>query len=127
MSRQRSLDQDRAKEAWEAVRQVKTDRLCDESSYRQLARKGAADIQANGLGQTLAFWNAKKGKEPHFGVLLKHVSGWTLGQLGAQHADGLLGWVMHTAATEEYRRATTEALSFLNWVKRFAEAELKEK
>jgi len=36
----------------------------------------------------------------------------------------LLEWIIKTATTEEYRRATSEAISFLIWLKRFAEAEL---
>lgn len=127
MSQQRSQDQKRARVAWDNVLAVKQDKLCDETHYRQLARKSTADIQSNGLGPTLSFWNAKKGKDKHFGVLLGHVSLWTLKQLETQDADGLLHWVMHAANTDDYRRATTEALAFLQWVKRFAEAELKEK
>jgi CRISPR-associated protein Cmr5 len=36
----------------------------------------------------------------------------------------LLEWVVKDASTDQYRRATTEAIAFLSWVKRFSEAEL---
>jgi CRISPR-associated protein Cmr5 len=38
-------------------------------------------------------------------------------------SDRLLNWVVEKDSVA-YRRATAEALAFLNWLKRFAEAEL---
>jgi CRISPR-associated protein Cmr5 len=35
-----------------------------------------------------------------------------------------LEWILRQDSST-YRRATTESLAFLNWLKRFAEAELK--
>jgi len=54
------------------------------------------------------------------------VSEWVLGQLHVQDAEGLLHWIMTTASTEDYRRATAEAMAFLVWLKRFSEAEIKD-
>jgi len=122
MSRQRSLEQERAKKAWEYVRQVKEEKYAKE--YGQLAKSAPADIQANGLGQTLAFWRAKAKKDAHYKALLDHASAWVMGQMKQQHRDGLLCWIMAKASTDDYRRATAEAIAFLNWLKRFAEAEL---
>lgn len=125
-SRRRSREQERAKAAWEAVSRVKQDGCA--GGYRSLAQSAAADIQANGLGQTLAFWKAKgydkgqpKGDSEH-ARLFQDVSGWVGRQLGI--TDDLLTWVTETATTNDYRRATVEALAFLTWLKRFAEAEL---
>jgi CRISPR-associated protein Cmr5 len=86
-----------------------------------LARSAPADIQANGLGQTLAFWKAKG--EEHHRCLFDHVSQWVKGQIGFSD-DDLLQWVVTAADTDGYRRATAEAIAFLIWLKRFAEAEL---
>jgi len=119
MSRQRSLEQERAKAAWERVAAVKGQSYA--GKYGQLARSAPADIQANGLGQTLAFWKAKG--ENHHRALLEHVSEWVKGQIGFSDGD-LLQWVVTTANTDGYRRATAEAIAFLIWLKRFAEAEL---
>ncbi len=119
MSRQRSLEQERARVAWERVLAVKGQPHA--SKYGQLARSAAADIQANGLGQTLAFWNAKG--EAHYRVLFNDVSNWVKSQF--RFADSaLLEWITKTADTDGYRRATAEAIAFLIWLKRFAEAEL---
>ena len=129
MSRQRSLEQNRAEAAWKAVQAVKAKKY--EKEYGQLARSAAADVQANGLGQTLAFWRAKgyeKGRlkdDKAHGHLLGDVSRWVCQQLRLDpQAGDLLNWITTKAGTDEYRRATAEALAYLNWLKRFAEAEL---
>ncbi len=119
MSQQRSLEQKRAEAAWERVAAVKGQGYA--GKYSQLARSAPADIQANGLGQTLAFWNAKG--EAHHRALFDHVSSWVKGQIKFTDAN-LLQWVVNTADTDGYRRATAEAIAFLIWLKRFAEAEL---
>ena len=120
MSRQRSLEQERAAQAWECVDQVKNRNYKKE--YSSLAKGAPADIQSNGLGQTLAFWRAKKESEEH-DALYHHVSSWVTKRI-APGVD-LLEWITKKASTEDYRRATTEAMAFLAWVKRFAEAELE--
>jgi CRISPR-associated protein Cmr5 len=119
MSRQRSLEQERAKAAWARVLAAKGQSHA--GKYGQLARSAAADIQANGLGQTLAFWNAKG--EAHHRALLNDVSNWVKSQFRFSD-ETLLAWITNTADTDGYRRATAEAIAFLIWLKRFAEAEL---
>jgi CRISPR-associated protein Cmr5 len=135
MSRQRSLEQDRAKAAWDKVLFVR-DNKKGSKEYGSLARSAPAEIQTNGLGQTLAFWRAKGYKDGQPGDneharLFRDVSGWVMEQLKKQPgvagdmADrDLLDWVVRSAGTDQYRRATTEAIAFLTWLKRFAEAEL---
>ena len=129
MSRQRTLGQQRAEEAWKDVVKVRDQGQSFAREYGQLARSAPADVQANGLGQTLAFWRAKgsKGGESNaHRQLQEHVSAWVLKQMRVNHRDGLLGWIMaEGTSTSDYRRATAEAISFLMWVKRFAEAELR--
>lgn len=123
MSRQQSLEQKRAAEAWERVVYVRDHGQSFAKKYGQLAKSAPADIQANGLGQTLAFWRAKP-KEEHSQALFKDVSDWVKKQMGLPAQKTLLEWIMQDARTDEYRRATAEAIAFLNWLKRFAEAEL---
>jgi CRISPR-associated protein Cmr5 len=121
MSQQRSLEQKRAAQAWDCVTPVKNKNY--KKDYLSLARSAPADIQANGLGQTLAFWRAKK-KDEH-NDLYQHVATWVKTQVRFTQPSDLLEWIMKQASTDEYRRATTEAIAFLSWVKRFAEAELE--
>ncbi|MGB3220559.1 MAG: type III-B CRISPR module-associated protein Cmr5, partial [Anaerolineae bacterium] len=56
MSGQPSLEQRRANYAWRRIDEVKKKRFA--KKYGQLARSAPADVQTNGLGQTLAFWRA---------------------------------------------------------------------
>jgi len=129
MSTVRTIEQRRAEHAWRAVKAVAGEGGSVASDYLGLARGAAADIQVNGLGQTLAFWRAKAkgdGDGAHQ-RLLDHVGSWVGPQMGAPDT-GLLEWlVAPTTGSAAYRRATWEALAYLKWVKRFAEAELDEK
>jgi CRISPR-associated protein Cmr5 len=96
--------------------------------YSSLARKVPMLVLTNGLGQTLAFLKAKGKNDPadEHTVLFRHLSRWVLSQVApsspATNGD-LLQWVLQNDSAA-YRRATTEALAFLTWLKRFAEAEL---
>lgn len=142
---QQSLEQKRAAFAWKCITQVSDEHR---KEYAGLAKSAPADIQINGLGQVLAFWRAKgyekgKSKGNAHSSIYAHVSEW-LGdnerfnvekrfvEEGAGNAKRkvekwVLNWLTDTASTDDYRRATTEAIAFLVWLKRFAEAELDEK
>ncbi len=131
-SRQRSLEQERAKAAWEAIAQVKGKGY--DKEYRSLARGASADIQTSGLGQTLSFWRAKgyeggkpkgRGQNEH-AQLLSHVEAWVRRELRLREDVSVVAWIVNDATTDQYRRATAEALAYLTWLRRFAEAELRE-
>jgi CRISPR-associated protein Cmr5 len=145
-----NIDQKRGREAWDNVHSIKTqsERLQDDKlqkEYRSLARGFNAMIQINGLGQTLGFFKAKgKDKDKQgrpainaYFYLLGHLTHWMhahfntditdyLSDQLASKNDGLLDWIMHAASSADYRHATTECLAFGSWLRRFAEAELKE-
>lgn len=126
MSAPRTLEQDRAAHAWQMVRTVKEIGGKPAGDYLSIARGGAADIQVNGLGQTLAFWRAKGRKDVAYQEMLRHLGEWVGPRVGAPGGD-LLEWlVASTTGSDAYRRATWEALAYLKWVKRFAEAELEQ-
>ena len=134
MSIQRTLEQKRAAFAWGKIQAVKQDMPKKvQEEYSSLVKKAPADIQTNGLGQTVAFWRAKgfedgkqkdDGKNAH-AQLLTHLTEWLKSPdaLGLQ-TENLVEWVSKTANVDDYRRATTEAIACLAWLKRFAEAEL---
>lgn len=94
--------------------------------YGSLARKTPALILSAGLGPTLAFLRAKgKDKEwDEHNILYSHLSGWVVKRLPGNPADLLQ--VIRQNGSDIYRLATVEALAFLTWLKRFAEAELPE-
>jgi CRISPR-associated protein Cmr5 len=116
------LEQERAKHAWDCVQEVKDKPFAGD--YRTIAVKVPSLIVTNGLGQTLAFLKAKGKGDPgnEHEVLYRHLADWVSEKV---NADGdLLSWLVNTATSQQYRLATMEALALLQWLKRFAEAEL---
>ena len=147
-TRRQTLEQERGKKAWDNINEIKDfskardDKGTLESEYCSRARGLNAMIQQNGLGATLGFLKAKSKKEkdekgrPRYNapyLLLQHLSEWMRVQNFVptnneyREYDGLLLWIINIARSDDYRRATTECLAFGLWLRRFAEAELKEK
>lgn len=129
MSRQRSLEQNRAQFAWEKVKAARARGNDFAQKYGQLARSAATEVQTNGLAQTLAFWRAKGKGNPNdeHQVIYQDVSTWVLQQMKLSNLKSLLEWITDAkTSTNQYRQATAEAMAFLQWLKRFAEAELSE-
>lgn len=120
MANSRTTEQKRAERALACIRAVKPS---DKDEYTTQAKRAPANIQTNGLGQTLAFWRSKGKKKPTE-VLYEHVAKWVCPQMGWQEEDDLLEKLTQ-CSTSEYRRATVETMAFLSWLKRFAEAELE--
>lgn len=118
-SHQRSTEQEIAEQAWKAVLTMKS--KPDETKYRSLVRGATADLQISGLGQFLAFLKSK-GKGEHI-ALYNHIKVY-LSQKNSQCSDPL-EWIATKASSTDYRKATTETMAYLLWVKRFAESELK--
>lgn len=124
-SLQQTLDQQRAKQAWDDIQSV-VNRDEIKKKYGSLARKVPMLVLTNGLGQTLAFLRAKGKNDTgdEHNVLFRHLSAWTMSQIAPNPGNqNLLDWVLNNDSAA-YRRATTEALAYLIWLKRFAEAEL---
>ncbi len=126
-----NLDHARAAYAWKCVNEgVNNGNL---EKYANLAKGAPALIMNNGLMQTLAFYKSKEpqdGKRDHHAYLGKHIRGWLakLPGLGFRpEAGDRAGFknAMETLCKMEpstYRRATTEALALLRWIRQFAAA-----
>ena len=117
--RQQLSEQERAARAWANVEGVPS--RTEETKYGSLARRLPALLQTNGLGQTLAFLRAKAGRDEsnHHYVIYDHLSAWVMERM---KGDGdLLEWIL-SESSDAYRRATTEAIAFAIWLRRFAEA-----
>ncbi|MEO9027622.1 MAG: type III-B CRISPR module-associated protein Cmr5 [Ktedonobacteraceae bacterium] len=138
-----NTEQKRGRQAWQDVRVIAALGEKEQKEYRSLARGLNAMIQINGLGQTLGFLKAKgKNKDergqPHknaHSYLLGHLTHWmhdffdkNIPDVTNDVYDGLLEWLLlkETTSSADYRRATTECLAFGTWLRRFAEAELKD-
>jgi CRISPR-associated protein Cmr5 len=122
----RTIDQRRAKSAWDNLVDVNREDDDFKKGYRNSVRSAAALVMTAGLGQTLAFLRAKGATEPEKPEkpemrLYEHISGWVGPQVGA--TDSLLEWIIDQEVGL-YRQATTETLAYLGWLKRFAEATL---
>jgi CRISPR-associated protein Cmr5 len=123
---QQTLEQKRAKKAWEDVQSVASHSKDDfKKKYGSLARRVPMLVLTNGLGQTLAYLRSKgKDESNEHNVLFRHLSDWTMSQVAPNERDqDLLAWVLNNDSAA-YRRATAEALTYLTWLKRFAEAVL---
>ena len=129
----KTLDQRRAKHAWQAIISQATGKDKDgrrqygegAKEYAREARKLPVRIMASGLGQALAFILAKaKDKKPNLRKLHDDLTDWVIRQrpIEAKKPGSLLERILEEDA-DFLRRATDEALAYLQWLNRFAEAE----
>lgn len=133
-TRRQNIEQQRGKQAWDDILEMKKLGDKEQKEYRSWARGLNAMIQINGLGPTLGFLKAKgQAKRNAYFYLLGHLTHWmhshfdlAITDSNGNENDGLLRWITNTASSADYRRATTECLAYGNWLRRFAEAELKE-
>lgn len=109
------LGQQRAAHAWKSVQQCTKD-------YTNLAKSAPALIMSNGLMQTLAFYEAK-GKD-HHKALLRHILIWLKGRFSGIESPDFPSTMrfLHSAESNDYRRATEETLELLRWIRQFAAA-----
>ena len=121
-----TLDQQRARHAWDAIQRVcGWDSDSDKKEYAGEAKKLPIRLMTSGLGQALAFILAKaKDRKPKLRQLHKDLTDWTLThrKLPGKHPDSLLKSICYGDAVF-LRRATDEVLAYLEWLNRFAEAE----
>ncbi|MDE2833669.1 MAG: type III-B CRISPR module-associated protein Cmr5 [Bacteroidota bacterium] len=135
MNRHRTLDQLRAREAWKRVTEVIEAGGGDYSKdYGREVKRLPVRIQTAGLGQALSFLYAKskaKGRDAK-SQLLADLAGWLLDHRklaarskGAADRSALLQAIID-GDSDFLRRATDEALKYLQWLGRFTEAEIKQ-
>jgi CRISPR-associated protein Cmr5 len=111
-----NLDQQRAAYAWRCVSEVRSD------DYTNLAKGAPALIMSNGLMQTLAFYQSKNHEE-----LVRHIIGGVRDILARPGDPQMLDFNramerLHGGPSEQYMRATEEALEVLRWIRQFAAA-----
>lgn len=137
-------DQQRAQHALGKVQEVSGERAPE---YLALVKSFPATIVMNGLGQACAMLLAKaEGNEAGASAhrcLYDHLAEWILNHTGIYPAqtDGRQGKKQTDSQTgklelieavishgqSHYVRAQAEALAYVDWLKKFAQAELKEK
>lgn len=118
-----NLDQEAAAFAWERVGEAPNE------DYVNTAKAAPSMIMANGLMQTLAFYEAK-GKRVQTDIMA-----WLGRRMGTERPRGSEGPMMESgqdfrvvmrfllnADSDQYMRATEEALAVLKWIRQFADA-----
>ena len=121
-----TLDQRRARHAWEAVQSIAATK--SKGDYIGEAKKLPARIMAAGLGPALAFIKAKAAKtKPALEQLHEDLTDWVIKQrpMAAPAPKSLLESIVK-GDTNFLRRATDETLAYLQWLNRFAESEARD-
>jgi CRISPR-associated protein Cmr5 len=122
-STRQTLEQRRAAAAWEHVGDSPS------KEYVSLVRGASATILSCGLGQTIAFYVSKAKKDKEYDLLTTHLAQWVLGNREkpdkSKNGTHLLQEIINNDS-DRYRELTSEALAYLVWLKRFADARKKE-
>lgn len=120
----KTLDQRRAEHAWDTINKAKNQK--NAADVKGAIMGLPAQIIGSGLGPALAFLHAK-GKVKN---LLEAIGDWVLCERFGRYreerppaADALLKEFAQGDAAF-LRQATDETLAYLQWLKRFAEAEM---
>ena len=121
-------EQERAKVAWETIKNINQEKDKQfKREYRSWALKLPTLILTNGLGQSLAFLKSK-GKNDIKKVeerIYQDLQNWLFENItwGNANQNELMERIVNISS-DKYRHVTIEALGFLNWLKKFADAVL---
>ncbi|OAT80421.1 type III-B CRISPR module-associated protein Cmr5 [Desulfotomaculum copahuensis] len=126
----RTLEQKRAAHALEKVEQIKKLHEDEQKKYSSYVKSLPAAILMNGLGQAAAGLLARaKGKpEDMHAMLFAHLEEWLCRKNENSPYQGGEGLIVAITARDRnaYLRAQVEALAWLQWLKKFATAYLKQ-
>jgi len=122
-----TLEQKRALHAWKKVQALKENNQYGKKAkdYGREAKKMPARILTCGLGQALAFIQAKSVEKIALKDLHKDLTNWVINErkIPSANCDTLLLNIIH-GDSDFMKRATNETLSYLLWLTRFIEAEM---
>ncbi|MEN9374575.1 MAG: hypothetical protein RIR79_2127 [Pseudomonadota bacterium] len=129
-----TLQQLRAKHALSAIQKLAKEYEKDSEKLKKLKARASElpfMIHANGLGQALAFFKSKEGKEDKkdkdgYGKLFEILQNWLTekGRPFAEQKDKDLMAAVIETDFQTYRIAQAEAIQYMDWVKKFASAYL---
>ena len=125
-----TLDQRRARHAWEAVARVKSRPGNDQKAYRREAKRLPVRTLTAGVGHALAFLKAKNNTAND--ELLRDVADWVIDKRTRPdspeerpRAGALIEKIVKGDGT--FLQVTTdEVLAYMQWLTCFAEAELED-
>lgn len=128
-----TLQQQRAVDALKKVESVRDHDAKQQGEYVSYANSLPATIVMNGLGQALTTLLAKaKGQQDDaHRLLFDHVTGWLnhrITQLKVPSQTDLTPLIQRLMENDQkiYIQAQAEAMAYLNWLKQFARAYLKD-
>ena len=117
-----TLEQRRAQDAWNRCKG------CDKD-YANLAKGLPALIMNSGLMQAMAFLHEKgsKGSQRHCGDLAGHLRAWLHERFPQVRSDfeGFMEDLVKADDTRMFQAVTTEAFSWLRWLRQMAAARQK--
>ena len=127
MAEIKSLEQKRAKLAWEFVHdQLAKKDKGTQKEFKSAIRKLPTMILTSGLGQTIAFHLAKGKDKPHYEVIKNVVAAiYELTKISDIETPEKLMEKITSTDHETYILLSKETLKYATWLKRFAEAELE--
>lgn len=94
-------------------------------NYRSYVEALPATVAMNGLGQAVATLRSKQ-KPPHE-LLHDHLQSWLCADDGPFHGQATLLPAIAESDQRTYVHAQAEALAYLTWLKKFAQAEWERK
>jgi len=119
-----TLDQRRAAHAWKVIQDVKVAEPSARKEFKIQTKKLPVRIVTSGLGQSLAFLEAK-GYARHLREALDDWVKLPGGNRPARADDRLLMRIVQ-GSSDDLRFATAECLAYLVWLVRFADAEFRD-
>ena len=114
----RTLENNRAKFAFEMVREVRSKK----DEYVSWSKKITVLIKTNGLGQTLAFMKSRGKEETN--LMLRQITRWLVFKNEINEGEDLVEKITEIDSFT-YRRWSREIVALFNWVRRFSEGYLK--
>ena len=128
----RSQAQKRAQHALEKINEVATSDENRQQHYRSYVESLPATIIMNGLGQALAMEKAGAAKKGDIGfghrAVYEHLNDWLTTRwqemFGGDKPDDILHAIVK-GDEEKYLLMQSEAMAYLEWLKKFAAASLK--
>jgi CRISPR-associated protein Cmr5 len=125
------IENGRAKFAYDRAKENVNNQNIENSEYKSYVKKLPQMIKTNGLGATLAFVFSKKNST--YKAVADDIRLWLeknkgFGLIDMNGVDDLQKFVdsIIELDSSKYRALTIEVLSFLNWLRRFADGLIKE-
>ncbi|BBL80787.1 MULTISPECIES: type III-B CRISPR module-associated protein Cmr5 [Rubrobacter] len=125
MAEERTLEQRRAAHALAKITELQKRGKDGYGNYKSYVSALPAAILSGGLGQAAATALSRKDRKGYL-QLYEHLSGWLCGgDAESPYPRGDLLKNITEGSQDDYLRAQAEALAYLTWLKKFADAFLE--